>query len=282
MFSTCRNIVTVFLFVFSFQAVAAQSDQAVQELYVKSGMKDQLAQMAPAMDMGFQQVAQAKAKGTNQAMISSIRAAMMDAYAPQQLEKYALGHIFKKLKKKDINKVMEWLESGLGKKITKLEKDASTPKARQQLLAYAQSLQQTLPSEQRIGQVVSLMKVTKAAESATEVALGTQKAVMSAMFSAMPQAEANMGQMIISQLEAQRPKLMENMQNQVLLTFLFTYRSLSDEELGQYVAFASTKSGQKYHRVMTEALMRALSEAGTQLGKNMAEIISKNTKVSKK
>lgn len=282
MFTTCRNIVAVFLFVFSFQAVAAQSSQAVQELYVKSGMKDQLAQMAPAMDMGFQQVAQTKGKDIDQKMMSSIRTAMMDAYAPQNLEKDALGHISKNLKKKDINKVMGWLESDLGKKITQLEKDASTPQAQQQLMAYAQSLQKTQPSEQRIGQVVLLMNATKAAESATEIALGTQKAVMSAMFSSMPQAEAGMTQMIIGQLEAQRPKLLESMQNQVLVTFLFTYRSLTDKELGQYVGFASTKSGRKYHKVMMEALTLALSNAGTQLGKNMAEIVSKNTKVSKK
>jgi hypothetical protein len=58
---------------------------------------------------------------------------------------------------------------------------------------------------------------------------------------------------------------------------LFVYRSLSDEELDEYIAFLSTPSGRKYTRVTWEAMQAAMKKGGADAGIAFGQILLKQT-----
>jgi hypothetical protein len=75
------------------------------------------------------------------------------------------------------------------------------------------------------------------------------------------------------QFEEQRPKLLELYYQAAIVNLLFTYRSLTDSDLGRYAAFAESSFGRDYHRVTMAALTAALEQAGDDLVKGLVRIM---------
>lgn len=247
-------------------ALAAEADNAVRQLYIKTGMATQLQQLAPTIKSGMEQAMQQKGAKMDAAMMKNMAAAATTAYEARKLETIVLGYMSKNLNAADIKGTVTWLDSDLGKKISQLEKQAGTPAA-QQMKAYFQTFQKNPPAGKRIDMIGNLVLATKAIETGTEIALKTQVAVMTAMLSNTPQVNKEMIKLMQAQIEQQRPKIVEAIAEQIIMAFLFTYRGLSDQEISKYIQFANSAVGKKYHEVMSGALILALTQAGDDLGK---------------
>lgn len=61
------------------------------------------------------------------------------------------------------------------------------------------------------------------------------------------------------------------MKLETLVSFLYTYRSLTESEIQQYIKFASSPAGSKYRTVADIALEKALIEGGIRWGKAIGE-----------
>ena len=67
------------------------------------------------------------------------------------------------------------------------------------------------------------------------------------------------------------------MKSTVLVSFFCTYRAASDEELNQYAGYWESESGQWLNRITSEVWFEAMSAAGREAGKRIAEINPKKS-----
>jgi hypothetical protein len=63
------------------------------------------------------------------------------------------------------------------------------------------------------------------------------------------------------------------MRSRTLVSFLYTYRDASKEDLERYVGFAKSAAGSKYHAVTSDALKKGLFQCSVQWGKAIADTL---------
>ncbi|MEJ2690016.1 MAG: DUF2059 domain-containing protein, partial [Deltaproteobacteria bacterium] len=250
-----------------------QNDAQIQALYVKSGLDKQLEQLPLVIQASFEQASQAdktiqKLPGN---IISIIKTSIREAFNPASLKAAMLTEIRENLAAQDIEEVLDWLDSPLGKKCTKLEEAASTPDAFAKMQQYAARIQKSPPTAKRLNILQKLDSAVKGTESGVDIAINCQVAVALATVSTLPSEQQRSLKDISRELEKNRPQLEAMVRSQVLLTHLYTYRNLTDDEIQQYIEFASSPAGSKYHSVTGEALKKAFYAGSIRWGKSIGE-----------
>jgi hypothetical protein len=228
-------------------------------LMKRSGMYEQLGSLAPAIE---QQI-QTEYPGMPLATRATLAKAMREAYAAEPMREAARAVLSRSLDANHLRGVDAWLGSPQGQRITRLEEEASTPEGTRKMQAYAASLQMQPPSVDRISLMQDLDRVTGSTELATEIAIETAGAVARGM-SAMNTGAASAAE-IHAAIEAQRPAIRAAMEQSTLVSLLFTYQSLSAQQVGAYIAFMKSPAGRWYHQVMVDATAAALDQANVRL-----------------
>jgi hypothetical protein len=78
---------------------------------------------------------------------------------------------------------------------------------------------------------------------------------------------------VMRQLEQARPQFEQGSQQEMFISSLFTYQTLTDDELDQYIEFYKTAVGQKYMKVVTDALSASIQNASKLLGEKVGTMI---------
>lgn len=253
-----------------------QNDAQVQALFGKSGQEKQLEQLPLVIQSFFEKASQAdkniqKLPG-NISLI--MKASIQEAFKPASLKETVLAEMRAKLTAQDIKEVLDWLDSPLGKKCTRLEEDASTPEALAKMQQYAAQIKNAPPTEERLNIIRKLDSAVKGTESGVDIAINGQIAIALATISTLPVEQRRSLESISGELEKNRPQLEAMVRSQVLLSYLYTYRSLTDDEIQQYIEFAASPAGSRYHSVTEQALKKAFLEGSVRWGKSIGETIN--------
>jgi hypothetical protein len=253
-----------------------QNDSQIQELYVKSGLEKQLEQLPFVIQATFEQASQAdkNIQKLPKNISSIIKASIQEAFKPTSLKEAVLAEMREKLTAQDIKKVLDWLDSPLGKKCTQLEEAASTPEALAKMQQYAARIQNSPPTAERLNILRKLDSAVKSTESGVDIAINSQIAIALATSSTLPLEQRRSLESISRELEKNRPQLEAMVRSQVLLSYLYTYQSLTEDEIQQYIEFAASPAGSKYHSVTEEALKKAFLEGSVRWGKSIGEAIT--------
>lgn len=71
------------------------------------------------------------------------------------------------------------------------------------------------------------------------------------------------------QIKSEPERLKTIYEYAVMANFLYTYRSLSDDELERYLAFAESDSGRRYHRTVFKALQKIQHDAALHIAQEV-------------
>jgi hypothetical protein len=82
----------------------------------------------------------------------------------------------------------------------------------------------------------------------------------------MPLAE------IRKKFETGRAAIENALQEQTRISLLYTYRSLSDGEIQEYIDMADSPAGRKFNAVGIEAFQKAMVEGGMDFGRAVANV----------
>ncbi len=241
--------------------------RSIDTLMIKSGLNKQLAQIAPMVQAGMTQQNQGPnalpPKDLDE--LNDLTARAFDAKA---LTENVRKHIQANLSETDVQAALSWLGSPLGEKITKLEEDASTPEAYAEMQKMAEKL---TGNAGRVELAKKLDRAVKATEMGVAVALNTQTAMIAALTSGIAPEKRPTMEGIEKEVLKSKGRIQSAVEQSTLLTFLYTYKSLSDAEIGKYIDFANSDSGKKYHAVTAEGVSAAMTDAARDLGKLIAQ-----------
>jgi hypothetical protein len=80
---------------------------------------------------------------------------------------------------------------------------------------------------------------------------------------------------IDSALEKMRPALTAQLKAKMLLHLAYAYRDASVEELRQYLVFATSPAGKRYHDAVLPAMNKVLVKAGGEFGHGLMRELGK-------
>ena len=268
----------IFLLMLPVIAKAQHQNERIQSLYVKSGIDKQVRQMPLLIQTGVIEALEQddRIKDMPRRTKSAISGSVQQSFSPERFKKTIIKEVKASMTVKDLDNVLKWLDSPLGKKLTRLEEAASNPEAFSEVKKFAARLKQTPPAANRLDILRRLDAAVKATETNVEIAMNTQLAVAFAVVKSLPQEQQGSLEDIAAQLEKNRPRIEAAMKSQTLIFALYAYQDLTDGELEAYIKFATSPAGFKYHRATMSGFKKALLNGSLKWGNSIADILNQS------
>lgn len=252
----------------------------VQELFAKSGL-DQLAERIPMIVQQGLHQAFAQDENLNKLpaqAFQEIMDAAASAYESHKLMNIMLRSFAGKMDDAEIRSVIRWLDSPIGVKCTDLEKQSLTAEAFQELSRFAEEIQKKPPRPERLKLIGELDRATRATATSVEIFINSNLAIATAVALSLPPESSMLLSEFKKKLEAGRADIEIALQEQTRLSLLYTYRSLTDSEIQDYIKMANSPAGSKFNAVGIEAFQRAMVEGGMDFGQAAAKVFEHTNK----
>ena len=246
-------------------AVHAQdSVKLAQRLVQLSGLEIQLR----SVPKGFEEQMVALKGKMPDDLLFALTDAGRAAYNPELMAKEIAGTLAQTLKPAEMQKVLAWLETPVGRRVTIAEEKASSTMDEASLKKFAEQVKAKPPSAERQKLVQELVEVTNAVEFGANLMEGTSLGVAIGMDSTQPVEKRVGAAFIRKQIEKMMPKeqvkaaLRESMPG----IYGYTYREVSDADLRSYLAMLRTPEGKQVNDEITKAFTQAMVAASLRVG----------------
>lgn len=244
----------------------AVTDAATAEsLMRKSGMWEQLEQIAPQVRAGMVEGAARSGKRPSETESERLSRAVDHAYAAQRLRAACRAAISSNLDRTHVEALRRWYDSGSGRHISNLERVQSMQDGQAAFRRGTVLLGEMSASRRRA--LEELVVVSRSAELQTELTIGTALAMHQGAANASPEAaRPSLGE-IKAMLDQQRRGMTRAFSALALASFAVAYASLSPAELEAYLVFLKSDAGRHYNSVTMRAFGTAMLEAAVELGR---------------
>lgn len=247
---------------------------AVNELMDKSGLTKQLESFPDMLRLGMEQAMQDAPEDKAQEL-NVLMEKLTTAYDVGKIKGSLIKSIEAGLSESDIAEALKWLNSPLGQKITRIEEEHSTVEAEEAKQAFLTDLENADISEERIQMVQDLDEAVFATDMLLTVIMNSHKAIMIGIMPYLPAEHRIPLKEIDLQIEMNRPLLKTQYEDYIIGSMIYIYQELSDAELGQYLEFARSASGTKYHKTISRSFEQAFTEAAASFGNELGEALPK-------
>jgi len=258
-----------FYFLLSTIALAAPSQESVERLLEASGLVKQVGEFPDQLRMGFAQGLEQGAQlpdELGQAMLESIDRAVLPSVILQDIA----TSVSAALTETEIQGLLQWYDTDTGRAITRAEEQASTPEASREMMEKAEEL---LADSERVEAAFRLDRLI----GATDMIMGMQKSSTLAVSSAMMQAMAPEVPVNVEEFEAGWASVAGQMrlqlQQMVVLSFVYTYRSIDDDSLASYEEFLGQPAAQVFHKASMDGMTKGVDRAVTAWGSEIGAVI---------
>ncbi|HMK44349.1 MAG TPA: hypothetical protein VK445_09450, partial [Dissulfurispiraceae bacterium] len=250
-----------------FAADSKPDQQLVRTLMQKSGLSRQIELIPEVIREGIIEANEESDRELDQEDLDALLKKTREAFDAKILIDTVERHLQEHMSVTDIRSVMKWINSPLGRKVSKLEAEASTAAAFREI---KKLLEQGVKRTRRTALLAKLDKAVKATDVGVSIAINLQVAFILAATAEMPEEQRPAMEEITKEVKEGKEQLRLAMERETMAGFIYTYRSLTDTEIKRYIAFAESEAGMKYHAVSAEGLNTALTQAGFALGNKMA------------
>ena len=166
-----------------------------------------------------------------------------------------------------------WLRTPIARKIVALEIASSEPSAEQKVADYATTLKANPPPARRLELLQRLDWVTGANETSADLVAAIARGLSTAVSAAgPPESRLRPGQ-IEDRAEQARARANETLREVRTMSMLYTYQTLEDDELSEYVRFSGSDAGRWYNTAMRKALVGALEKAVEQTATELVRAV---------
>ncbi len=266
-------LILVFLQLEGVTVSSGQPDKRTltKKIMEKSGMNEQMRQIPLLLSA---ELSQAKDKIPPE-LLRGLEREMVKIFDPEKILKEISRQVETRCDIKGMQEILMWLESDLGKKITALEKDSTTPEGMRGIKESAALFEKAPASKTRQNLLQRFIEASNAVKLIVDMKISMAIAMLTAINSALPVERRTDIDMIKEQIEGLRPKIEEEARRAALQESLYIYRTLKDEEFQRYVEFSESKSGRRYHEVAFEAFKDTMQRASLDFGKALGDLYKK-------
>jgi hypothetical protein len=264
-----RFLVGCCAFVFLAASAWAETTPATAEaLMRKSGLWEQLADVAPQVRAGVLADVARTGRKPSETEIQRLSRAVASAYSVHRFRSACLAAISRDLAMIHVAALRRWYDGPSGRTIAKLELAQSKQDPRTTIEQGATLLKTMPTSRRRI--LDEIVLVTRSAELMTELNIG---AALAAHLVAASVSSSSARRPSISELkaafDAQRQQLIRTFSSLSLASYAAAYASVPTAELEAYVDFLKSEAGRQFVAIGTRALSAVMFDAAAELARTV-------------
>jgi hypothetical protein len=231
--------------------------RALDNLLERSGLRAQLESLSAGVRVQFLR-GRGRLSGQDRVTIDRI---VSERFATEALYARIRLEFERNLDAAKLARVLAWYDSPLGRRITGLELAAPVSEDGPDAIADLDDLDNDRPSPRRLGLIERLDTRGGASETTVDVTMAIVRSLTRAFQPGIPAvARLSRGQ-LEEEFARARNRTLERIKYACLVSMFSAYRSLSEQELEQYVQFVESEAGQWYMSVMNSTLLTAVDVA---------------------
>lgn len=284
---TKRDVTSLFLLILilfcnTSHAQGNTAQELTKQYMDKSGLREQTALIVQEIGSAFSRGNKETSPGNFPAEISAkLNEFFSQAFQPDDINNTLQNHLTTRIVSADMEKVLSWLESPLGKKIIGSELASLSPEGQEAQNAIAQEKANTPDNTNRINLLLRLDKALRATKFAVDLQMDLQLAMLTAVYGSMGMDKTSMSR-LKENLEENRFHLEGLISQNILTGSLYTYRNLTDAELEQYIDFNKSEHASHINRIIQDGLLDAFIQCSSKLGEKMATLFKTRSAEEKK
>ncbi len=260
-----REISILFIFFSSALLLPAQTqpNSQLDEVLSLYGVESQVSQI-PAQ---IEEQLKSYDDGRDVETMRILKDVLPRAYGKDYLMASVCETFYREARGRDLGPTLEWLRSPLGARISRAEAEAARPEALEEMMEFFEEYQGIDSDSPRVRLLSDLDEAAGVTESGVRLVLEMARSTARGVNHLAPGGQPATGDAMenkISQLKQQiRPLLRESTK----LLLYFKFRSVSDDEIRQYLEFVRSPDGQWLQEAVLNSLLQALRDAGDRTGR---------------
>ncbi len=262
------------LFFCSISNVHSADRQLANELYVKSGLEKQMHDIGHALLAGYRNNLRKSTRHTarDRKIENNIAQTIISSFDTQAMRKTIVEGMRRDISPDSMKDNLLWFDSPVSKKIVAMEKSASSKEGVIEFQKYIRNIRKMSFQPERIRHIKNLNTSMNIIQTTVDIALSTQFALSMTTRRAKNVLSRDDVSRLYNGFKKRRSQIEPIIKNQVYGSLLYTYQKLSDEELGAYVVFVQSESGQKFSRVTSFFIHKAITESCLQFAWEIAQL----------
>ena len=233
---------------------ASASEKSLDELIVLSGLRDQIEQFPQLMKAGMR-----SAKDESSTFSDSAYALILASIDQTILSSEILVRVKTalaiELSSADVELLLNWYVSDLGRQITQAEANSSTADADSKILALESQL---LTNTERLDFAQRFDQLLGATDMNIELQKHSSVAIFSAMVAAAHPQQVTDISPFVDQIEALSEQSRPVIEKDILLAFIYAYQNIETKELVRYENFLNEVESKKFNRIVVKSLSAAI------------------------
>ncbi|NJM34054.1 MAG: DUF2059 domain-containing protein [Rhodomicrobium sp.] len=245
------------------------ADGLSRELIEKSGLEVTVMQMPASMASGIQQIEQRGIK-----VDEKFRAAWDDAAQTVYRADRILAAVEDALQDLTIEErrgLIAYYDTPAGQRIRMLEEQAVSPEVQSAILAYAPKFMSDKANSERMKLYRQIDEATNASNLNTELGMKVAYATAIGMANEGTEGPKLDSAEVAKQIEAQRPQMLQEMQQFMLLVCAYAYRELTVEEIEAYLKFLQAPAAKKFVTITMQSISKELAAQAESFGAELAK-----------
>jgi hypothetical protein len=255
-----------------------QEPDQVGSLMDRAGLNKQLEEIPQLIEIGMTE-ANKETKSLTPELLKEVNHIAASAFDSGKLKKIMHDHLQANLSEAETQATLAWLNSPLARKISRMEEQASKPEAYTEMMGMADQL---MANDGRVKLVKKLDIAVKATETAMSAAVNTQASLIAGLTSALKPEVRPTFEAIESEVKKNKGQMEPIIEAHTVLSYLYSYKDLTDDEIGRYLTFAESLAGKKYHSVVAAGLDTTLARAARSLADDLEKNFSRTVTEKKK
>jgi len=215
-------------------------------------------------------------------IIEIARTIAEESFSAAGLQLHIREALMSGLTREHIDSILAWRKTALGELISKAEGQHNTLDYAQDMRAYSVSGELYSVSDKRRLMVVELYSSMNAVGQSVEMIVNANYAMAMAMALATAIANGDDApdektmRKVYDGIAESRDQISIGVRGRMLVMGLYVYRSISDEDLANYMEFNATTAGARYNQILFQTVDRWLFKStkhfGFRFGKALREI----------
>jgi len=249
-------------------------DQDILAVMDLSGLTATIMQVPEHMQAGLQTSQQTKQSSISGTDYGTLQKIFSDTFSAQAIKQDVVEYLGQTYDQGRYTSLVELLQSPLAKRMTALEVATGTPEEFQNMLHYATDLATDPPSAKRVALVAELDKVSHATELTATLQIETLRSMLGAFASYSPEGDSATREKMNHIVNGGREQIVTTAHQLVIVSYLYTYRDVSDEDLNNYIAIYRNTDLQWYLDTASSALVKAIENSSVAAGRRIAKHVS--------
>ncbi|MCA9401587.1 MAG: hypothetical protein KC713_08160 [Candidatus Omnitrophica bacterium] len=249
----------------NFNALSPTTQEKVEQALSLSGANEQIQAIPESLLRQLQQDQQ-QAEEFDDEVYTKMISTAEEIYRADRFSTSMKDYFAAQLDETFLNESLSWYQSALGRKVVGMEVSMSKNSDPNKIRDFAEQMKENPLDSQRVELVNELNDTVKATELAINLTLASFKGIAKALSVVMPEEE----RMTPEEMKAMENELwlqmQEPMQENTILSFLYTYQNLTDEELQSYIDFCQSDAGLWFNNTISAGMIDMIAEASDEMG----------------